>query len=392
MKKRFLVIGLSVVFSFAALTSAFAGTWRKDAVGRWAYNDGIYVKKQWKNIDGKLYCFDADGIMYENTYTPDGYWVGPDGAWVETMPRAEWPIDANGYDVETMRGGEALIQENHDAYIAVQEANRMFGYSNNYVLVKDYVYGAHMRFYKADGSLCHPNDGGTGYKPATHAEFVLTRTPYARDQVGQMEVIFSWGLMPYKYDGDRGCNIYIYKYGNILSLEMCDPDGIRNTYGYNLLDGSIEYYGQDQYGYDLFAQNVNCGYRATGRDHYDYKDQLYYWASEYPKPNVSVFDQGNNVIKTISLDTKSVDRVNEFQLKYTSVSWMKKGTWDIKGDYAVYSSYHCKDENGYGILMEQGYDKRTGKLVYEAISRNSKGFITSIDPWDYDEIISIQWY
>ena len=35
----------------------------------------------WITVDGKEYYLDPEsGAMYENTVTPDGYFVGPDGA------------------------------------------------------------------------------------------------------------------------------------------------------------------------------------------------------------------------------------------------------------------------------------------------------------------------
>ena len=52
--------------------------------GKWYYfgNDG-YMKTGWITWNGKYYFCDASGAMLANTTTPDGFYVGPDGAWVQ---------------------------------------------------------------------------------------------------------------------------------------------------------------------------------------------------------------------------------------------------------------------------------------------------------------------
>lgn len=41
------------------------------------------VHNCWKWIDGKCYYFYDSGAMASNCYTPDGYWVDSNGAWVQ---------------------------------------------------------------------------------------------------------------------------------------------------------------------------------------------------------------------------------------------------------------------------------------------------------------------
>ncbi|MEQ2428646.1 hypothetical protein WMQ36_27175, partial [Enterocloster hominis] len=70
---------------------SLAGQWEQDNLGIWSYryHDGDLLKDNWYWIDGNLdgtaecYCFDAQGNMYQNTVTPDGYTVDSSGAWVE---------------------------------------------------------------------------------------------------------------------------------------------------------------------------------------------------------------------------------------------------------------------------------------------------------------------
>lgn len=51
--------------------------------GIWYYfNAGGYrIENDWINLDGKFYYLGENGVMYANTWTPDGYYVGGDGAW-----------------------------------------------------------------------------------------------------------------------------------------------------------------------------------------------------------------------------------------------------------------------------------------------------------------------
>ena len=78
-----------------------AGTWKSDAAGWWYSNsDGTYVTNNWQQIDGKWYFFNEQGYrmtgwvnwkekwyflnengeMLTNSATPDGKYVGEDGA------------------------------------------------------------------------------------------------------------------------------------------------------------------------------------------------------------------------------------------------------------------------------------------------------------------------
>ena len=61
-----------------------AGQWKLDGNGWWYQNDdGSWTSNGWQMIDGQYYYFNGSGYMLANTTTPDGYYVGPDGAWVQ---------------------------------------------------------------------------------------------------------------------------------------------------------------------------------------------------------------------------------------------------------------------------------------------------------------------
>lgn len=85
--------------------SGAAGEWAQVEDGRYwfRYPDGTYPANEWKEIGGQWYFFNAEGYMQtgwitwnEKSYyctengnmlsdcmTPDGYWVGADGAWIQ---------------------------------------------------------------------------------------------------------------------------------------------------------------------------------------------------------------------------------------------------------------------------------------------------------------------
>ncbi|MBR4313862.1 MAG: hypothetical protein IKP66_03025 [Lachnospiraceae bacterium] len=66
------------------------GTWvQNDNTDKWYYyeknnsSNGSKGATGWKKISGSWYYFGQDGAMYQNTTTPDGYYVDASGAWVK---------------------------------------------------------------------------------------------------------------------------------------------------------------------------------------------------------------------------------------------------------------------------------------------------------------------
>lgn len=57
----------------------------------WYYfgENGKSIQSAWKEIDGKWYYFDEYSIMLHDTTTPDGYYVGSDGVWVQDETAAQ---------------------------------------------------------------------------------------------------------------------------------------------------------------------------------------------------------------------------------------------------------------------------------------------------------------
>lgn len=88
--KRILGIALGAIFCIGTAMTAAAGHWMANEVGYWyVHDDGTYPVYSWEWIDNdgdgiyQCYAFDENGYLYQNTVTPDGYYVGPDGAWYD---------------------------------------------------------------------------------------------------------------------------------------------------------------------------------------------------------------------------------------------------------------------------------------------------------------------
>ena len=85
MKKVRLIIAVAVLSAITSMT-AVAGEWKQNNKGWWYQNeDSSYPQQRWQEIDGKQYYFDENGYMLSNTITPDGYRVGADGTFSNTI-------------------------------------------------------------------------------------------------------------------------------------------------------------------------------------------------------------------------------------------------------------------------------------------------------------------
>lgn len=103
--------------------TAFAAGWtagQGENSGRWWYDlgNGTYYAgseagPSWQWLDGnqdgtaECYAFDAEGWMYADTTTPDGYEVNADGAWTENGTVQTQSTD--GTSQETTENGDILI-------------------------------------------------------------------------------------------------------------------------------------------------------------------------------------------------------------------------------------------------------------------------------------------
>ena len=58
----------------------------------------------WAVIDGTYYYFGDDGLLYYSRYTPDGYYMGADGTWDESMPLKTYAWSGGYYTWEEVSG------------------------------------------------------------------------------------------------------------------------------------------------------------------------------------------------------------------------------------------------------------------------------------------------
>lgn len=132
----------SSLISIMAANSILAAGWKQGIgkdTGRWYYDKGNGAREtnSWQWLDGnsdgiaECYCFDADGWMYAGTFTPDGYEVNENGAWmsngvVQTKSMGGIPVSDSGWKLENGRwyyeenngtrksGGWYWLDGNHD--------------------------------------------------------------------------------------------------------------------------------------------------------------------------------------------------------------------------------------------------------------------------------------
>ena len=63
--------------------------WVNTTDNKWYYLETVKTEREgmmvfgWYKVQDKWYYFMPDGSMLANSLTPDGYFVGADGAWVQ---------------------------------------------------------------------------------------------------------------------------------------------------------------------------------------------------------------------------------------------------------------------------------------------------------------------
>ncbi len=104
MKKQILA-GIFAGIMIAGMSfTAYAGQWESDSTGYWyREDDGSYLSDVWKMIDGKWYHFNESGYMETDAWIGD-YYVGADGAlWTNTLTEEGYWLDESGKKDENKR-------------------------------------------------------------------------------------------------------------------------------------------------------------------------------------------------------------------------------------------------------------------------------------------------
>ena len=111
------------------------GKWYQDSTGWWYQDeDGWYPVSQWQKINGKWYYFTSDGYMDYSEYR-DGFWLGSDGAWVETYYGGGWGEKDGQFWYEDASGWHPVSQ-----WLWINGKCYYFG-SNGYRVYNQYVDG-----------------------------------------------------------------------------------------------------------------------------------------------------------------------------------------------------------------------------------------------------------
>ena len=119
------LLAISVAFLLSALPSFSVGFTKGSSRDAWWYDLGHenYLRSTWQWIDtdndgvAECYYFDADGWMYTDTTTPDGYTVDENGAWTvdSVVQTRESQEDTTGEtDTASGQDGSSYKQETMD--------------------------------------------------------------------------------------------------------------------------------------------------------------------------------------------------------------------------------------------------------------------------------------
>ena len=139
MRKNILKTFMAALTITTSMTMvSFAGQWQQDQIGWWWQEDnGSYPVSQWKEIGNEWYYFNsagymaenqwrgdyylgADGAMLKDCWTPDGYYVGPDGKWVSSKQNS---LDFDAIYAPIMQFGTAEQLSYGDVEYTVRDLN-----------------------------------------------------------------------------------------------------------------------------------------------------------------------------------------------------------------------------------------------------------------------------
>ena len=122
MKRKYMMTCiLSGFLCFAGAFSAFAGWEKQGEDYRYRNEDGTYTASQWVMDQGNYYYLGADGTMWSNTTTPDGYLVAADGSWVQDT-QALGGYVRTPYDNQPYR-----YREDAEVYIFDEQTDDLWG-------------------------------------------------------------------------------------------------------------------------------------------------------------------------------------------------------------------------------------------------------------------------
>ncbi|GAA0182121.1 hypothetical protein SH2C18_45540 [Clostridium sediminicola] len=243
-------------------------------LGKWYYlnSHGIMLCNKWVDFKGRSYYLNTNGDMAVNTTTPDGYRVGPDGAWdgnpakkVDNVPTLQgpWP--------EAITGSNSLNNNSN---------------GNFFTKVGDWIYyndAAEKALYKI---RTNGNDKTKLIDASIRSMAIKDDYIYFVDDNFDKDNVFR-----IKKDG-TSYNKFSTK---ITTINSCDNINIYNNYIYFKNHFSVQKLSSDKKeGYNLIVQP------SLPRHIYIWNNMMYY-------PNA----RDNDYIYVMNLDTEDKYKINE---------------------------------------------------------------------------------
>lgn len=167
------VLALTGAMAMGLAMTSYAAGWQKDDTGWWyGTNDDntTWYTNGWQWIDGngdniaECYYFDENGYILTSAFTPDGYVVNADGAWVsqdrivQTKVVDASKVSSDTYDVRDY-DSQGLSKAALDILLHTREENKKYGeVSSNSLGMVQYANGLRADYsYSKDG---RPNLNG----------------------------------------------------------------------------------------------------------------------------------------------------------------------------------------------------------------------------------------
>ncbi len=165
--------GSSVVGSAREIPTVTGGQWTQMGSGAWVYEkNGKIVKDSWVESKDVYYYVDEDGYMLTSAYTPDGYYVGPDGGYDPYAPqnraRTEGSPAADSSDYNLPDGMDhydpATYAETGGKWDALPDGSYQYINSKGYYLSNQWVEDrGKYYFIGPDGTMIRNNYASDGF-------------------------------------------------------------------------------------------------------------------------------------------------------------------------------------------------------------------------------------
>ncbi len=195
MKKFCRIITLTALFAALLALTAFAGCWQKNDRGWWWDNgDGTWPFSEWAWCDGnqdgvaECYYFDANGYCVMDAYTPDGYLVDRNGAWIQDGV-------VQTMQVAVPQAGRDVPDQSQGSWSGVAQGYNLVGWQSTVDSEEGEEWGYLNREPDGTGVICIGDDSPQYQLTWTRDDDTLTfsygfaqRTAYYYEELGQIRL------------------------------------------------------------------------------------------------------------------------------------------------------------------------------------------------------------